>query len=127
MGGGGRACWKFGWRRARQRLVAGKGESTPGVVMLEDEEQYQRQAMMKEEKKMIVNGRFLGAKRPRGRSRRAARALVYVRASVLRTWHRYCEEGPYSVWAAANGLRACGCWLGGWSAVACALPVASAP
>lgn len=45
------------------------------------------------------------SKKPLG----CCRALVYVRASVLRTWHRYCEEGPYSVWAAAiGGLAAAG-------------------
>lgn len=47
---------------------------------------------------------FLGQKASLRKKPLGCRALVYVRrASVLRTWDRYCEEGPYSVWAAANG------------------------
>lgn len=52
---------------------------------------------------MLMDG-FLGQKASLRKKPLGCRALVYVRrASVLRTWDRYCEEGPYSVWAAANG------------------------
>lgn len=74
--------------------------------------QYQRLVMMKEEKRLLMDG-SLGQKGQASPEQEAAGllqgSLVYVRASVLRTWHRYCEEGPYSVWAAAiGGLAAAG-------------------
>lgn len=59
-----------GWSRER-------GASTPGVVMLEDEETISKTGD-DEGRKKIVNGWFLGAKRPgqpRARSRWAAAGL----------------------------------------------------
>jgi hypothetical protein len=96
--------------------------------MLEEEKQYQRLGMMKGEKKLFVNGCFLGAKASPEEEAAGLQALVHVRRpSVLRTWDRYCEKGPYSVWAAASGGLAAAVQAGGARSRRCSLCQLPAP